>query len=207
VHRSLSYWCHAETRRRHRLGGSNEVHRLQILRDACPFQIRTYYSDRKDYFPGQGLRNMNRLRRRMAAPSRTTPSSSAISCAERVDTGHGEGSDTRRGQRRDSCVCQYMPCQGKVFWRSGRPCQRGLKTGARKRRCAASSGFGNDPSVYYIPTPAMRKARLLSRALFPASAEYSLPTVPHDCQTSTCLGQVGQFKRPQMTSNVLVIWK
>jgi len=141
---------------------------------ACPFQIRTYYSDRKDYFPGQGPTEYEQLAEKMQ-PLKNDTVVKCDFCAERIDKGKEKG--LTPGADRDAtpaCV-NICPAKARYFGDLDDPASEVSRLVRERDAVQLHPGFGTDPSVYYIPTPAMRKARLLSRALFPASAEYSLP--------------------------------
>jgi len=142
---------------------------------ACPYRIRTFYSDRKDYFPGQGPTDYERLAEKLY-PMKNDTVVKCDFCVERIDEGVKKG--LAPGVDRDAtpaCV-NICPAEARYFGNLDDPSSEVSRLIKQKTAVQLHPGFGTDPSVYYVLSPAMRKSRFISRSLFPTSARYSLPS-------------------------------
>jgi molybdopterin-containing oxidoreductase family iron-sulfur binding subunit len=141
---------------------------------ACPYQVRTFYSGRRDYFPGQGPTPYEILADKLH-PLKNDIVVKCDFCVERIDDGIRKG--LRPGSDRDAtpaCV-NICPAKARFFGDLDDPASEVSGLVRDKGAVQLHPGFGTDPSVYYILSPAMRQSGFLSRFVFPASAKFSLP--------------------------------
>lgn len=141
---------------------------------ACPYQIRTFYVGRKDYFPGQGPTDYEKLAERLQ-PLKNDTVVKCDFCVERIDAGLKKGLKPGVDREATPACVNTCPAKARFFGDLDDPASEvsGLVRG--KGAAQLNPGFGTDPSVYYILSPGMRMSRLLSHSVFPASAKFSLP--------------------------------
>lgn len=141
---------------------------------ACPYQARTFHSDRKEYFTGQGQTEYEQMAEKLY-PLKNDVVLKCDFCLPTIE--RGTARKLKPGQDRDAtpaCV-NICPAKARFFGDLDDPSSEVSRMVKEEHALQLHPGFGTDPSVYYIPTPAMRKSRFLSRSVFPASAKYSLP--------------------------------
>ena len=141
--------------------------------DACPYQVRTYYTDRKDYFASQGATDYEQLADKLY-PLKNDVVLKCNFCAERIDEGVKKG--LKPGLDRDAtpaCV-NICPAKARYFGDLDDPESEVARLVRDKDAVQLHPGFETEPSVYYVLYPSMLKSRFLSRFCFPASIEYSL---------------------------------
>ncbi len=142
--------------------------------DACPYQMRTFYSDRQEHFPGQGLTGYEEQAEKLF-PLKHDVVLKCDFCADKIDEGVKRG--LKPGVDREatpSCV-NICPAKARYFGDLDDPDSEVSRLISDKEATQLHPGFGTDPSVYYILTPTMKKDNFLSRSTFPVSAKYSTP--------------------------------
>ncbi len=141
---------------------------------ACPYQMRTFYGDRKEYFPGQGATEYEKLADKLR-PLKNDIVVKCDFCADRIDAGVAMG--LKPGADRDATPACVNICPAKARFFGDLDDPGSEVPGLVRDRGAAPlhPGFGTDPSVFYILSPGLRNSRLLSRFVFSASARFSLP--------------------------------
>jgi len=141
--------------------------------EACPYQIRTYYSGRTDYFPGQGPTEYEKLAEKLR-PFKTDVVLKCDFCSDKLDEAVKNG--LTPGEDRDAtpaCV-NICPAKARYFGDIDDPDSEVSKLIIERKAVQMHPGFGTEPSVYYIPSEAMLREEFLSRSSFPTSAKYSL---------------------------------
>jgi molybdopterin-containing oxidoreductase family iron-sulfur binding subunit len=78
---------------------------------ACPYQARTYYSKRKEYFPGQGFTEFEKLGETLF-PHQTGTVVKCNFCVERVDAGTKHG--LKPGADREATPACVITCPAKA---------------------------------------------------------------------------------------------
>ena len=117
---------------------------------ACPYQQRTFYADgKKEYFPGQGLTELEIIGRELY-PLQPGTAVKCNFCVERVDGGIEKG--LKPGVDREatpSCV-NACPAKARYFGDLDDPYSEVAKLIKERRGFQLHPEFGTDPSVYYI---------------------------------------------------------
>ena len=141
--------------------------------DACPYQIRTFFSDRRDYFRNQGPTEYEKLAEKLF-PLKNDIVIKCDFCMERVDEGISKG--LKPGVDRDAtpaCV-NICPAKARYFGDLDDPESEVSKLINEKDAVRLHPGFGTEPSVYYIYSGVMPENRLISLSSYPGSARYSM---------------------------------
>jgi len=141
--------------------------------DACPYQIRTFYSDRRDYFLNQGPTEYEKLADKLY-PLKNDIVIKCDFCMEKVDEGIGKG--LKPGVDRDAtpaCV-NICPAKSRYFGDLDDPESEVSKLIKEKGAVQLHPGFGTEPSVYYVYSEVMSEDRLISVSSYPGSARYSM---------------------------------
>ncbi|MFC1949865.1 4Fe-4S dicluster domain-containing protein [Chloroflexota bacterium] len=141
---------------------------------ACPYQIRTFYSDRQEYFPGQGPTEYEKLAENLY-PLKNDVVLKCDFCKDRIDEGIKKGLKPGVDREATPACVNICPAKARYFGDLDDPESEVSELIREKGALQLHPGFGTDPSVYYIPTDAMLKDNFLSRSFFPSSAKYSLP--------------------------------
>lgn len=140
---------------------------------ACPYDIRTYHSGRKEYFPGQGLTDYEKLADKLF-PLKDDVVLKCDFCVDRIDAGIAKG--LTPGIDRDAtpaCV-NICPAKARYFGDLDDPESEVSKLIEKEDALQLHPGFGTGPSVYYIMSPNMPRESFLSRSFYPLSANYAL---------------------------------
>jgi len=116
---------------------------------ACPYQARSYYSEEKEYFPGQGFTEWEKMRE-ILYPLRVGAVYKCNLCMERIDGGIKKG--VKAGVDREATPACVITCpvKGRYF---GDLDDQGSEVSELIREKGAVQlhpGHGTDPSVYYI---------------------------------------------------------
>lgn len=115
---------------------------------ACPYQARTYYSKRKEYYPGQGFTEFEKLGERLY-PHQTGTVLKCNFCMERVDAGIKRG--LKPGVDREATpVCVITcPAKARYFGDLDDPSSE-ISILIRKWHAGPlHPEYGTKPSVYY----------------------------------------------------------
>jgi phenylacetyl-CoA:acceptor oxidoreductase subunit 1 len=142
--------------------------------DACPYQIRTFYSDRKVYFAGQGATEYEKLGEKIY-PLKNDIVLKCDFCKDRIDEGVKKGLKPGIDWEATPACVNICPAKARFFGDLDDPESEVSKLIKQKGALQLHPGFGTDPSVYYILSETMSEESFLSRSSFPASAKYSLP--------------------------------
>jgi len=141
---------------------------------ACPYQIRTFYSDRQEYFPGQGPTEFEKLAE-MLYPLKNDIVVKCDFCVDRIDEGVKKGLKPGVDWDATPACVNICPAKARFFGDLDDPDSEVSKLINEKGAVQLHPGFGTDPSVYYILTGAVPEHQFLSRSSFPISAKYSMP--------------------------------
>jgi Fe-S-cluster-containing dehydrogenase component len=116
---------------------------------ACPYQVRTYYSEEKEYYPGQGSTEFEKLGKQLY-PHELGTVSKCNFCMERVDEGMKRG--LKPGVDREATPACVITCPAKAryFGDLDDPNSEVSLLIRRWRPTSLRPEFGTDPSVYYV---------------------------------------------------------
>jgi phenylacetyl-CoA:acceptor oxidoreductase subunit 1 len=117
---------------------------------ACPYRQRTYYADSKgEYFPGQGLTDLEVIGRQLY-PLQEGTAIKCNFCVERVDEGVRRG--LKPGVDRQASPACVNACSAKAryFGDLADPYSEPSRLIKEKKAFVLHPDFGTDPSVYYI---------------------------------------------------------
>ena len=116
---------------------------------SCPYQIRAYYSEEKEYYPGQGLTEFEKLGKQLY-PHQIGTVVKCTFCKERIDEGTERG--LKPGVDREAtpaCVI-ICPAKARYFGDLDDPSSE-ISILIRKWRAVPfHPEYGTDPSVYYV---------------------------------------------------------
>jgi len=142
--------------------------------DACPYQMRTFYSDRQEHFPGQGLTEYEEQAENLF-PLKHDVVLKCDFCADRIDEGVKKGLKPGVDWEATPACVNICLAKARFFGDLDDPDSEVSKLIRDKEALQLHPGFGTDPSVYYILPRTVSKESFLSRSTFPISAKYSLP--------------------------------
>ena len=117
---------------------------------ACPYQMRTFYTDDKaEYFPGQGLTELERIGRELYPLQKGTVIKCNF-CVERIDEGLKEG--LKPGIDREATPACVITCAGKgrYFGDLDDPESEVSQLIQERRGVQFHPEFGTEPSVWYL---------------------------------------------------------
>jgi len=116
---------------------------------ACPYQARTYYAEEKEYFPGQGFTDYEKMRARLY-PLQTRTVTKCNFCKERIDLGRDNG--LKPGVDREATPACVITCPNKAryFGDIEDPDSEVSRLIRERRALQLHPEFGTDPSVFYI---------------------------------------------------------
>jgi Fe-S-cluster-containing dehydrogenase component len=118
---------------------------------ACPYQMRSYYTDgKKEYWPGQGLTELERMGREVLYPLQLRTVIKCNFCVERIDEGLKER--LRPGVDREvTPVCvNACPVKARTFGDLDDPTSNVFKLVRERRGYQLHPEFGTEPSVFYV---------------------------------------------------------
>jgi Fe-S-cluster-containing dehydrogenase component len=116
---------------------------------ACPYQVRTYTAEEKEYFPGQGFTEFEKLRKKLY-PNKTKVVSKCNFCHERIYAGLKKG--LKPGVEREAtpaCV-NICPAKARIFGDLDDPDSEVSRLIRRKRATALHPEYETEPSVFYV---------------------------------------------------------
>jgi phenylacetyl-CoA:acceptor oxidoreductase 27-kDa subunit len=116
---------------------------------ACPYQMRVYYSEEKEYYPGQGLTDFEKTGKRVCPHEKGTVSKCNF-CMERIDSGIERG--LKSGIDRDATPVCVITCPAKArhFGDIDEPRSEVSALLRKWRPVQLHPEYGTDPSVYYV---------------------------------------------------------
>jgi phenylacetyl-CoA:acceptor oxidoreductase subunit 1 len=116
---------------------------------ACPYQVRTYNSDEKDYFPGQGPTEFEKLRAKLY-PHQTGVVLKCNFCRERIEAGIKKGLKPGQDMEATTACVNICPSKAMVFGDLDEPDSEVSRYISEKRAVQLHPEYGTDPSVYYV---------------------------------------------------------
>jgi Fe-S-cluster-containing dehydrogenase component len=117
---------------------------------ACPYQNRTYYADsKKEYFPGQGLTELEIIGRKLYPLVRGTVVKCHF-CVERVDGGIRRGLKPGADREATPACVNTCPSKARYFGDLADPRSAVSVLIKEKKAFQLHPEYGTDPSVYYI---------------------------------------------------------
>jgi Fe-S-cluster-containing dehydrogenase component len=117
---------------------------------ACPYQQRTLYTDdKKEYFPGQGLTELEVLGRKLY-PHQPGTVIKCNFCKERIDSGIQQGLKPGIDRQATPACVLTCPAQARHFGDLDDPDSNVSKLIAARKGYQLHPEWGTDPSVYYI---------------------------------------------------------
>jgi Fe-S-cluster-containing dehydrogenase component len=116
---------------------------------ACPYQVRTYHAEQKEYYPAQGLTEFEKLGKRVY-PHQIGTVVKCNFCMERIDNGSKAG--LKPGVDRDATPACVITCPAKAryFGDLDDPDSEVSMLIRKWRPVPLHPEFGTDPSVYYV---------------------------------------------------------
>lgn len=117
---------------------------------ACPYQQRTFYADgKKEYFPGQGLTELEVIGKELY-PLQTGTVVKCNFCVERVDEGLKKGLKPGVDREATPACVNACPVKARYFGDLDDPDSEVSVLIKEKRGSQLHPEFGTEPSVYYI---------------------------------------------------------
>jgi len=117
---------------------------------ACPYQQRTFYSDdTKEYFPGQGLTELEIIGKELYPHKKGTVTKCNL-CVERIDHGLAEGLSPGVDREATPACVNACPSTARCFGDLDDPESQVSRLIKEKRAESLHPEFGNKPSIYYI---------------------------------------------------------
>ena len=117
---------------------------------ACPYRQRTYYSDsKKEYFPGQGYTELERIGRELY-PLQEGTAIKCNFCAERIDSGTRQGLKPGIDRQATPACVIACPAKARYFGDLADPYSEPSTLIKDKKALAFHPEFCTNPSLYYI---------------------------------------------------------
>lgn len=117
---------------------------------ACPYQQRTYYADgKKEYFPGQGLTELEIIGRELY-PLQTGTVVKCNFCAERLDEGVKNGLEPGEDREATPACVNVCPAKARTFGDLDDSNSEVSKLIRDRKGFQLHPEYGTEPSVYYI---------------------------------------------------------
>jgi len=116
---------------------------------SCPYQVRTFYSDEKEWFPGQGFTEWERMRKKVY-PLQTGVIYKCNFCKEKIDEAVAKGLKPGVDWEATPACVNACPTKARYFGDLDDPESEVTKLISGRRAVQLHSEFGTDPSVYYI---------------------------------------------------------
>jgi len=116
---------------------------------ACPYQVRTYYAKEKEYFPGQGFTELEKVKRKLY-PLQTGVVHKCIFCREKIDDGVKRGLKLGVDREATPACVSLCPTKARYFGDLDDPDSEVSLLISGRRAVQLHPEFGTDPSIYYI---------------------------------------------------------
>lgn len=117
---------------------------------ACPYQQRTYYGDdQKEYFPGQGLTELEIIGKELY-PFQKGSVIKCNFCLERIDEGLKQGLKPGVDREASPACVVACPAKARYFGDLDDPDSEVSRIIREKKASQFHPEHGTDPSVYYI---------------------------------------------------------
>ena len=116
---------------------------------ACPYQVRTYNSNHKEWFPGQGFTEWEKMREKLY-PLQTGVVYKCNFCKERIDEGVKRGLKPGVDREATPACVNACPAKARYFGDLDDPDSEVASLISEKRAVLLHPEYGTEPSVYYI---------------------------------------------------------
>lgn len=116
---------------------------------ACSYQQRSFYARQKEYFPGQGLTELEIVGQQLH-PLQPGTVVKCDFCAERIDEGLKKGLRPSVDREATPVCVNACPAKARYFGDISDPSSQVSKLIKERRGFQLHPEFGTDPSVYYI---------------------------------------------------------
>lgn len=116
---------------------------------ACPYQVRTYYSEEKEWFPGQGLTEWEKMREKLY-PLRIGVVYKCNFCRERIDEAVKRGLKPGVDREATPACVNGCPAKARYFGDLDDPESEVARLISEREAVQLHPEHGTDPSVYYI---------------------------------------------------------
>lgn len=117
---------------------------------ACPYQQRTYYADdQEEYFPGQGLTELEIIGKELYPLQKGTVIKCNF-CLERIDEGLKQGLEPGVDRQASPACVITCPAKARYFGDLNDPNSEVSRLIKEKKASQFHPEFGTNPSVYYI---------------------------------------------------------
>ena len=116
---------------------------------ACPYQVRTYYAGEKEYFPGQGITELERVKRKLY-PLQTGVVLKCTFCREKVYDAMNHGFKPGIDREATPACVNVCPTKARVFGDLDDPNSEVSLLISERKAVQLHPEYGTDPSVYYI---------------------------------------------------------
>jgi Fe-S-cluster-containing dehydrogenase component len=116
---------------------------------ACPYQVRTYYAKEKEYFPGQGFTELEKVKRKLY-PLQTGVVLKCTFCREKIDDAMKQGFKAGIDREATPACVNVCPTKARVFGDLDDPHSEVSILISRRKAVQLRPEYGTDPSVYYI---------------------------------------------------------
>jgi phenylacetyl-CoA:acceptor oxidoreductase 27-kDa subunit len=116
---------------------------------ACPYQQRSSIEAIREYFPGQGLTEYERIGRELHPYQRGTVVKCTF-CAEKIDTGLLRGLKPGRDREATPGCVNNCPAKARIFGDFDDPSSNISGLVRQRKGFPLRPEFGTNPSVYYL---------------------------------------------------------
>lgn len=116
---------------------------------ACPYQARTYNADHKEWFPGQGFTEWEKMREKLY-PLQTGVVYKCNFCKERIDEGVKRGLKPGVDREATPACVNGCPAKARYFGDLDDPDSEVASLISGRRAVQLHPEYGTEPSVYYI---------------------------------------------------------
>ena len=116
---------------------------------ACPYQVRTFYADEKEWFPGQGFTEWEEMREKIY-PLQTGTVYKCNFCKERIDEAVAKGLKPGVDWEATPACVNTCPTKARYFGDLDDAESEVSRLISGRRAVQLHPEFGTDPSVYYI---------------------------------------------------------
>ncbi len=116
---------------------------------ACPFQVRTFHSKKKEYYPGQGPTDFEKMGDGLYA-LQTGIVLKCNFCQDRIDDGLKKGLRPGVDVGATPACVNICPAKARTFGDLDDPESEVTRLIREKRAAQLHPEYGTDPSVYYV---------------------------------------------------------
>ncbi len=116
---------------------------------SCPYQVRSFYAEEKEYFPGQGFTELEKVKRKLY-PLQTGVVLKCNFCMEKIDDGTKQGLKPGVDPEVTPACVIACPTKARVFGDLDDPTSEVSLLISGRKAVQLHPEYGTDPSVYYI---------------------------------------------------------